>query len=122
MGIEVIKGQVITEVRVRGGEFNDRIVFTLENGDEWVMEHCQDCCETVSIHEIYGDLQSLVGQTVDYASSVSGGIDDDDDYDVCQSGTVTRFSINTRNGLVVVTWHGFSNGYYSEGVSFYKDN
>lgn len=117
MGIKNIEGQVITDVR--GDESTNRIVFTLENGDEWVMEHCQNCCETVSIHEIYGDLQGMVGQTVDYASSVSEGINDEED---CRSGTVTRFSIMTSNGLVMVTWHGYSNGYYSEGVSFYKDN
>lgn len=114
MGIESIVGHVITEIV--GGESSDRITFELDNGEKYIMEHQQNCCESVSIHDIYGDLRGLVGQKVEETDEAVEDLTED-----CESGTMTRFIIRTNEQTVQITWHGYSNGYYGEGVSFYKE-
>ncbi len=112
--IASLRGRTITEI---SGDFNsDRITFELDNGEKYIMEHYQDCCESVKIHDIYGYLRGLIGQTVEDAYMSSENLPQ-----ASESGTLTRFTIRTPNDLVIITWHGYSNGYYSEGVSFYKD-
>jgi hypothetical protein len=87
--------------------------------------HSQDCCESVYIDDICGDLDDLVGEPLLVAEEVVGYTEDpkggDDDphtlsgYDESYTWTFYRFA--TRRGWVTVKWYGSSNGYYSEGVS-----
>ena len=42
-------------------ENNEIIRFTAEDGEEYVMYHSQDCCESVRVEDITGDLADLVG-------------------------------------------------------------
>ena len=78
--------------------------------------HSQDCCESVYIEDICGDLNDLVGAPLLVAEEVSD-YDADPKYEGEESYTWTFYKFATRKGYVDVRWYGSSNGYYSEGVS-----
>lgn len=115
MDISVLIGQTITEVT----SSNTEITFKTSEGNEYLMYHDQDCCETVTIDDINGDLQRLIGQPISIAEErISSGLEDD----YAESSTWTFYSIANINEFVTIRWYGTSNGYYSEGVSFKKIN
>lgn len=123
--------QTITEIKREGDE---ELHFFMANGDEWRMYHEQDCCECVTIDDIVGDLDDLVGHPLLQAESVSGGSEMDlpeeekmwlilsDDYDRHgdESETWTFYKFQTIKGGVNIRWYGSSNGYYSESVTMYR--
>jgi hypothetical protein len=114
VGIEVLKGLTLSKVeRVKVG-YTDEIHFTTVDGKVFKMLHEQDCCESVGIKDICGDLNDLVGSEVILAeqSSNEGGYTDDG------SSTWTFYKLGTKKGFVTISWIGSSNGYYSEDVSF----
>jgi hypothetical protein len=77
-------------------------------------KHHQDCCESVYIEDICGDLDDLVGAPLVEAEEVSNyeGEETGD-----ESYTWTFYKFRTCKGSVTVRWYGSSNGYYSEDVS-----
>lgn len=110
-------------------EMNDLIgrVFTkvINNGDELILEndkeyfkfyHEQNCCESVSIEDITGDLTDLVDSPILFAEESSSN-----DENASDSGTWTFYKLATVKGWVDIRWYGSSNGYYSEGVSLTYD-
>jgi hypothetical protein len=100
---------------------NERLTFTAEDGREWVLYHSQDCCESVNIEDITGNLDDLVGAplTVSREDNSPDPVDAFKDRGYTpESFTWTFYSFATRKGHVVVRWLGESNGYYSESVSF----
>ena len=110
--IEDMVGKVFTSVRNEGSE----LVF--QNATEsFVFFHQQDCCENVSIEDVCGDLQDLVGEPLLLAEEVTGETPVDFDENDHESVTWTFYKFATRRGYVDVRWLGESNGYYSEGVS-----
>lgn len=91
---------------------NDVLVFTAENGDKYIFHHFQDCCESVDIADIVGDLEDLTGSPLLEAECVTN-TSKVDDY---ESQTWTFYKFGTIKGHVNVRWYGSSNGYYSETV------
>ena len=115
--IEDMVGKVFTSVR---NEDAERLVF--ENATErFVFLHYQDCCESVSIEDIVGDLEDLVGEPLLVAEEVSGETPVDFNEMDHESVTWTFYKFATRKGYVDVRWLGESNGYYSEGVSLGRE-
>lgn len=91
---------------------NIELYFYLKNGDYFIMLHQQDCCEQVSIEDINGDLQDLIGSPILKAEeSRSNG-----DGKYGDSETWTFYHLATKKGYVTLRWYGTSNGYYSEDV------
>jgi len=78
--------------------------------------HHQDCCESVYIEDICGDLQDLVGAPLVEAEEVSN-YEAEPLSEHEESHTWTFYRFRTRKGSVTVRWYGSSNGYYSESVS-----
>jgi len=109
-------GKVMSSVTTHVGE---SLRFIAETGEEFHFAHSQDCCESVSIEDIDGDLQDLVDSPLTMAEEVEGSqeprVQDYPD----ESFTWTYYKFATRKGYVTVRFYGASNGYYSEGVSFW---
>lgn len=74
--------------------------------------HQEDCCERVSIEDVCGDLQDLVGVPILSAQENSNQSDTDDGDEQW-----TFYIFRTIRGTVIVRWYGSSNGYYSTSVS-----
>jgi hypothetical protein len=114
-----IIGKTINEIVFTGEVYNQKIHFLIDN-EEYVMYHDQDCCESVSVDEIIGDVNDLIGSTLTMAEEVTNpeGVDKKDEYD--ESFTWTFYKFATIKGYVTIKWYGESNGYYSESVDFEK--
>ena len=100
----------------------DRIDFYCSDGHIYSMYHDQDCCESVYIDDISGDLNDIIGSPIlmaDESSSSNTNLDGsplEDEY----SCTWTFYRFATVKGYVNIRWYGGSNGYYSESVNVYK--
>jgi hypothetical protein len=113
-----MKGQVFTKVYVTDNKYemifeNDEFIFTFYHED--------DCCESVYVDDITGDLNDLVGKPLDivevarHEDTMPQGMDLKKPED---SFTWTFYKFATIKGWVDVRWLGESNGYYSEEVDF----
>ena len=114
--IEDMVGKVFTSIR------NEDTELVFENATErFVFFHSQDCCEHVSIEDVCGDLEDLVGEPLLLAEEVSGETPVDFNEADHESVTWTFYKFATRKGYVDVRWLGESNGYYSESVSLGRE-
>lgn len=116
MNIEELKGKTISEI-IREDDL--ALIFKVSDDEIYKMYHEQSCCETVSIEDICGDLDWLVGTPILVAEERSN--DDDgakNEHD--DSHTWTFYELATIKGSVTIRWYGTSNGYYSESVEFSK--
>ncbi len=98
---------------VIGGVNSDEMIFTLVDGRKFKLYHTQDCCESVDIADICGDVDVLIGAPLLFADESSNSEDDSGG-----STTWTFYRLGTHKGGVVIRWVGSSNGYYSESVYF----
>ena len=92
----------------------DDVVTLIEaSGRKFRMFHYQDCCESVSVEDIVGDIADLIGEPIVMADEeTSEGPD-------CGDSTLwTFYKLATSKGYVTIRWLGTSNGYYSERVNF----
>lgn len=109
--VDVLMGETLTKI----DNVDDKeLYFYTESGQVYRMYHAQDCCESVSIEEIIGDLQDLVGTPITMAEESSQAGDGSS----WGSQTWTFYKFATLNGYVTIRWLGESNGYYSESVDF----
>lgn len=116
---EELLGKTIVSVEVNQPE--DKIIFKT-NEKTYMMYHSQDCCESVHIESIEGDIQSLVGNPILVAEESSNSEDAVPDHISSDySYTWTFYKLATINGLVDIRWFGSSNGRYSESVDLYEE-
>jgi len=104
---------------------NDRVTFETETGEEYVMYHSQDCCESVYLEDVAGEWNDLVGSPIlraeeNVSSDWPEEVKKEDHGFIDDSFTWTFYRIATAKGTVVLRWYGSSNGYYSESVYFEK--
>jgi len=114
---EDLVGKVLASVENRNDE---ELVFTLENGEAYKLYHVQDCCESVSIEDVIGDLNDLVDSPILMAEEVSQSENPEGIKKEYQdnSFTWTFYKLATIKGYVTIRWYGESNGYYSESVDW----
>jgi hypothetical protein len=120
--ISVLKGKVLESIE----QADNEIVFTTLDGERYRMCHEQDCCESVYIESIVGDLEDLLLEPILRAEENNNLFDmiknADKETDSDESYTWTFYKLATRKGYVDIRWYGTSNGYYSEDVSIVKEN
>ena len=131
--IKQLLGKTLTAV-VKNAD-NDEIIFTIDDGTQYKMYHRQSCREGVSIDDINGDLNDLVGSPILVAEENSSSDpsaeqiaekekrkleEGDDYYEYDESFTWTFYKLATVKGYVDIRWYGSSNGYYSESVDVVK--
>lgn len=109
--IEQLIGKTFNAVE----NLNDEELVFIGN-ESYRFHHYQDCCESVMIEDICGDLKDLEGSPILRAEETTKDGTDQEAYD--DSLTWTFYRIETEKGGVVVRWRGESNGYYSESVDF----
>lgn len=111
---EVLLGKTVARIE-RTNDY--ALTFVVSDNERYIMEHLQDCCEDVSIEDICGELEDLLGSQILQAevSTDDGNLD-------YGSYTWTYYKLATIKGSVTIRWYGTSNGYYSEEVSLYQVN
>jgi hypothetical protein len=117
---EDIVGSTITEIHgAKGG--SNIIQFSFADAVDHSLNHYQDCCERVTVEDIAGDIEDLIGSPILFAMESTSNTNPDgvtiegyqDD-----SFTWTFYRIGTIKGTVIIRWYGESNGYYSESVDW----
>lgn len=116
VSIKALKGKKIVDIK--GLDAGSGLVeFVCADGTEYTMYHDQDCCESVYISDVEGDVSDLLGSVVVVAESVDSSEQPAPPGDYVDSYTWTFYRIATVKGFVVIRWLGESNGYYSESVT-----
>lgn len=101
------------------------------DGMMYQMYHEQDCCEDVTVDDVCGDIQDLMGVPL---LVVEERTSEENPPDVTEqrlklqkdaayvewkdSFTWTFYHFATSKGYLDLRWYGSSNGYYSERVDF----
>lgn len=114
-GFADLKGFVFKSITVSA--WNDEIHFVTLNGRTFGMYHQQDCCESVQIEDIVGDLSDMIGTPIVHAEESDREATADE---VSESGTWTFYHLRSAKGDVTIRWLGESNGYYSESVDLFE--
>lgn len=110
---EELVGKTLVGIENEG----ERIIMEDSDGIKYVMYHSQDCCESVDIDGIEGELKDLIGSPIVQAEE-SSNEDQGQKHEYDESYTWTFYRLATKDARVVIRWYGTSNGYYSESVSF----
>jgi hypothetical protein len=110
MSISELLGETLVGITQ---ESNDKLIFVTATSRTFEMYHDQDCCESVYIEDIAGNLEDLLHSPILMAEEVS-----QEDENADESGTWTFYKLATVKGYVTIRWYGYSNGYYSEDVDF----
>ena len=126
-----MKGKTLVSV-VGLRKDSDDVIFTTDQGEEYRMLHYSDCCESVYIEDVCGDVDDIIGSPILVAEEVQSRnelpkemilenlILGDTPATPGDSFTWTFYKLDTLKGSVVIRWLGESNGYYSESVNFEK--
>ena len=110
-----LKGKVFSDIK---GLSEDSEIVGFYIGDKlaFVLTHLQECCESVFIEDVCGDINDIIGSEILMAEEASNnGRGSLSEYD--ESYTWTFYKLATIKGYVNIRWYGTSNGYYSESVS-----
>jgi len=135
-----LKGQTICTID--HNETWDEFDITLTDGRTFRLSHTQDCCESVTLDDVCGDIDdllnsplleaevacndngewddSLLGKTIRTEHLIQGKAITLKPYDSGDNEEQewTFYKLGTIKGCVVLTWRGESNGYYSIEVNF----
>ena len=95
------------------------VLFVVNEDEKYLLHNDEADCNDVqvTIDDINGDINDLVGSPLTMAESVSN-----EAFEKTQDaeGTWTFYRFATIKGYVDIRWFGTSNGYYSETVTLEK--
>lgn len=121
LNISELLGKTLTRCEKFSKYSEDTLEFETVTGDKYCMYHHGECCESVTIDDICGELNDLVGSPILQAEENSSNTNPDGvTKELQDSFTWTFYRFATIKGAVTIRWYGESNGYYSECVSFKK--
>lgn len=128
---EIVGKTCIKIDKADGNEWSEHFFrFEFDDGSIYELVHHQNCCESVSLEDMEGDIEWLIGNPILVAEAPSS--DDDRGSKVetytrpdgtvsswtDESYTWTYYKFATIRGNVDMRFYGSSNGYYSEDVDF----
>ena len=114
MDFDILNG--LTIIHITGCDHgSSELTFFTQEGRVFQQSHYQDCCESVLVEDIIGDVSDLIGSPILRAEERSNRLQNGDYGDVEEW---TFYELATINGSVTIRWIGTSNGYYSTSVSF----
>ncbi len=117
LDVGILVGKKFSKVSVNG-KTDQEVVFQNDQ-EQFKLFHDQDCCESVSVEKITGDIANLVDSEILEATRDNPNLPQKDEgYE--DSHTWSHFFFRTAKGIVEILWYGTSNGYYSESVDFAK--
>lgn len=111
----LLTGKTLTKIEIS----DEEVLFICEDDSAFRAYHMQDCCESVAIHDILGDPNSLIGSKITESEDIVSDEWPEDVLtpDYLDSFTWTTHRIKVESGQEVsFRWLGESNGYYSESV------
>lgn len=114
---EDLLGRTIASIEgaEKGSEF---VRFVSVEGDRWVQQHHQDCCECVLVEDVAGDVGDIIGSPILLAEEVTSETSPDNADPFNEAELWTFYKLATIKGYVTIRWFGASNGYYGVGVDF----
>jgi hypothetical protein len=113
MSISEMVGKTPKNITI--GRDKDELNFYFSDGTFGRFYHEQDCCESVFISDVSGDVADLIGTPLLVAEErIETGLDEGG----WDSWTATFYTFRSIKGTVDVLWRGESNGFYSETVDF----
>jgi len=115
-----IVGKTIVKIKGLEAGTYDKVVFTFDDGTEGIMQHYYNCCESVYLEDVCGDVDALIGSPILVAEESSSdenppGVTPPKHQD-CYEWTF--YKIDTAKGGVTLRWYGESSWYYSMSVDF----
>lgn len=110
---EELKGKSFISIQRIYHDDYEKLLFIENNGNYFEMFHEQECCESVLIEDITGDIRDLLFHNILEATESSKIAENEDSGD---HETWTFYKLATMRGWVDIRWYGSSNGYYSEEV------
>ena len=112
---EELIGKTLTAIKV-DDKYAAWILFVISEDEKYLLHNDEADCNDVqvTIDDINGDINDLVGSPLTMAESVSN-----EAFEKTQDaeGTWTFYRFATVKGYVDIRWFGTSNGYYSETVT-----
>lgn len=120
MKINSLEGLTFTSVERVETDHEEAINFICDDGRQFSLFHSQDCCESVYIDDICGDLADIAGSPITLAEEVKNYSEDDGTPEPptpvqdCDRYTWSFYKLSTNKGSVTIRFFGTSNGYYSE--------
>ena len=106
-------GKLVHEIK----QTDEKLIFITDTGI-YHLYHDQDCCESVFLEDICGDLQDLIGHRIckaEEATSTAAKARNRDN-----GAMWTFYLLSSDKGGVTLRWHGESNGYYSVAVNLWE--
>lgn len=98
---------------------SDAVLFG-NGANAFSLHHDDDCCESVELEDIAGDLGDLVGSPILQCEIITNSDDPPQRDYTPESYTRTFIKIATIKGGVTIRFFGESNGYYGETADFHE--
>jgi hypothetical protein len=108
--INQLAGKTLKSVDYKD-KLDDEIWFYTTENKAVRLWHRQDCCERVSVEDVAGDLNDLVGSPL-----LRAEVRTEDGESSYGDLMYTFYELATIKGSVTIRWCGSSNGYYSVRV------
>lgn len=102
-------------------DYSTKVTIKFTDGTKIVQYHDQDCCESVLVAQVDGNVEKHIGATMlsieEKITRPSEEITNEDGWDYTpDSLTATFYTLKTSKGYLDWRWDGESNGCYSESV------